>query len=230
MDTGVTAVARRRTRHWGDPNCLVGQACGWPVAAILQDKVEAVGAFSLSAPRRRRTSLPQRRRANHGRSASSPRRGDRRANSADSLSGWVSLLAAAGGPGGGGRGKCGGPVITSRASVTFTTATPTWHPSTSSACIHQRHNPDLGRACTRSATDRWCRALLCSSRRRLRRARSTRCAKRSRGRCRTPTVADARARCASTASCPSTTRSTPPRSNSSTSEPTRRAVAARSSK
>jgi len=82
---------------WTDPNCVVGQACGWPVAALLRDSVEVVGAFTLTIPEAR---------GHRYRSVLVGR--DRRqlaelaeagavvvANSADSLSGWISFLAAA---------------------------------------------------------------------------------------------------------------------------------------
>ena len=79
---------------WSDPNCVVGQACGWPVAALLRDTVEVVGAFTLTVP------------GAHGHRYRSVLVGrDRRqlselvdagavavANSADSLSGWISFL------------------------------------------------------------------------------------------------------------------------------------------
>jgi ABC-type phosphate/phosphonate transport system substrate-binding protein len=83
---------------WTDPNCVVGQACGWPVAALLRDSVAVVGAFTLTVPDAR---------GHRYRSVLVGR--DRRplaelaeagavvvANSADSLSGWISFLAAAG--------------------------------------------------------------------------------------------------------------------------------------
>ncbi len=81
---------------WTDPNCVVGQACGWPVAALLRDAVEVVGAFTLTIPEAR---------GHRYRSVLVGR--DRRslaelagvgavvvANSSDSLSGWISFLAA----------------------------------------------------------------------------------------------------------------------------------------
>jgi ABC-type phosphate/phosphonate transport system substrate-binding protein len=82
---------------WTDPNCVVGQACGWPVAAILRDAIEVVGAFTLTVPEasghryrsvivgRDRRTLPEL--ADAGAVVV--------ANSADSLSGWISFLAAA---------------------------------------------------------------------------------------------------------------------------------------
>jgi ABC-type phosphate/phosphonate transport system substrate-binding protein len=90
---------------WTDPNCVVAQACGWPVAALLRDTVEVVGAFTLTVPDARghryrsvlvgrdRRTLPEL--VDAGAVAV--------ANSADSLSGWISLLAAASAAGAGGR-------------------------------------------------------------------------------------------------------------------------------
>ena len=34
--------------HWTDPDCLVAQACGWPVVTSLHGHVEVVGAFTLA--------------------------------------------------------------------------------------------------------------------------------------------------------------------------------------
>lgn len=82
---------------WADPNCVVGQACGWPVAAFLREAVKVVGAFTLTVPEARghryrsvivgrdRRTLPEL--ADAGAVVV--------ANSADSLSGWISFLAAA---------------------------------------------------------------------------------------------------------------------------------------
>jgi ABC-type phosphate/phosphonate transport system substrate-binding protein len=82
---------------WSDPNCVVGQACGWPVAALLRDTVEVVGAFTLTVPGARghryrsvlvgRDGRPLSELVDAGAIAV--------ANSADSLSGWISFLAAA---------------------------------------------------------------------------------------------------------------------------------------
>ena len=81
---------------WADPNCVVGQACGWPVAALLRDTVEVVGAFTLAIPgargHRYRSVLVGR----DGRSLAELAQAGAVAvaNSADSLSGWISFLAA----------------------------------------------------------------------------------------------------------------------------------------
>ncbi len=82
---------------WSDPNCVVGQACGWPVAALLRDTVEVVGAFTLTVPEahghRYRSVLVGR----DGRQLSElvDAGAIAVANSADSLSGWISFLSAA---------------------------------------------------------------------------------------------------------------------------------------
>ncbi len=81
---------------WADPNCVVGQACGWPVAALLRDTVDVVGAFTLTVPgargHRYRSVLVGR----DGRSLVELAAAGAVAvaNSADSLSGWISFLAA----------------------------------------------------------------------------------------------------------------------------------------
>ena len=81
---------------WTDPNCVVGQACGWPVAALLRDTVDVVGAFTLTVPgargHRYRSVLVGR----DGRSLEELAAAGAVAvaNSADSLSGWISFLAA----------------------------------------------------------------------------------------------------------------------------------------
>ncbi|MGH9134780.1 MAG: phosphate/phosphite/phosphonate ABC transporter substrate-binding protein [Ilumatobacteraceae bacterium] len=81
---------------WVDPHCVVGQACGWPVAALLSGSVEVVGAFALTIPdargHRYRSVLVARDRQPLDELAA--RGAIVAANSADSLSGWISLLAA----------------------------------------------------------------------------------------------------------------------------------------
>jgi len=87
---------------WRDPSCVLSHACGWPVAALLRDEVRVAGAFSLSIPgsdgyRYRSVLLATR----SGSPAEFARHGVvAGANSRDSLSGWVSLVAATVGPGG----------------------------------------------------------------------------------------------------------------------------------
>jgi ABC-type phosphate/phosphonate transport system substrate-binding protein len=85
---------------WSDPNCIVGQACGWPVAARLCE-VDVVGAFTLTIPgargHRYRSVLIGRDQRTLGELAAVGAVAV--ANSADSLSGWISLLAAVRGAG-----------------------------------------------------------------------------------------------------------------------------------
>ncbi len=88
--------------HWRDPICAVAHACGWPVAAELADQVEVVGAFTLALDdaegHRYRSVLLATDPGALDRATARPP--DSRlviaANSADSLSGWISLLAALG--------------------------------------------------------------------------------------------------------------------------------------
>jgi ABC-type phosphate/phosphonate transport system substrate-binding protein len=88
--------------HWTDPDCLVAQACGWPVVTSLRGHVEVVGAFTLAlndgdGHRYRSVVMANRRAALADLVAE---RAIAAVNAPDSLSGWVSLLAAAVGPGG----------------------------------------------------------------------------------------------------------------------------------
>ena len=89
--------------RWYDTACLVTHVCGWPYAALHHSDMHLVGAFALT--------IDEADDAGHYRSVLlSPHRTDldelvaRRAhavaNSADSLSGWHSLIAAGVGPGG----------------------------------------------------------------------------------------------------------------------------------
>ena len=87
--------------HWIDPDCSVAHACGWPVATILRGRVEVVGAFALALDdadghRYRSVVVANRPVALGGLVASRPVAA---ANAPDSLSGWISLLAATVGPG-----------------------------------------------------------------------------------------------------------------------------------
>ncbi|MEZ5407490.1 MAG: PhnD/SsuA/transferrin family substrate-binding protein [Acidimicrobiales bacterium] len=88
--------------HWRDPACAAAHACGWPVAAELGELVDVVGAFTLALPdadghRYRSVLLAADPGAMARATAPDP---DTElvlaANSADSLSGWISLLAALG--------------------------------------------------------------------------------------------------------------------------------------
>lgn len=90
--------------HWRDPACAVAHACGWPVAAQLAGQVEVVGAFTLTLDdadghRYRSVLLATDPDALTRAGAAVPDPAlVLAANSADSLSGWISLLAALGRP------------------------------------------------------------------------------------------------------------------------------------
>lgn len=90
--------------HWRDPACAVAHACGWPVAAQLAGQVDVVGAFTLTLDdadghRYRSVLLATDPDALARAAAAVPEPGlVLAANSADSLSGWISLLAALGRP------------------------------------------------------------------------------------------------------------------------------------
>jgi len=82
--------------RWYDPDCVVTQVCGWPLAALHRHDMNVIGAFSLDLPEadddaRYRSVLL----SPHERSLASLVDPQTRvvANSADSLSGWFSLLA-----------------------------------------------------------------------------------------------------------------------------------------
>jgi ABC-type phosphate/phosphonate transport system substrate-binding protein len=82
--------------RWADPSCVVNHVCGWPLARHHADRHRVVGTFSLTIPdaigHRYRSVLvsPSARPLDELVSPNS----HAVANSADSLSGWVSLLAA----------------------------------------------------------------------------------------------------------------------------------------
>jgi len=87
--------------HWVDPDCRVAHACGWPVATTLRGDVEVVGAFALALDdadghRYRSVVLANRPVALRDVAVTGTIAA---ANAPDSLSGWVSLLAATVGPG-----------------------------------------------------------------------------------------------------------------------------------
>ena len=88
--------------RWYDTDCLVTHVCGWPFAALHRNDMTLIGSFTLD--------LPEADDAGHYHSVLLSTRNvelehlirpDVRvvANSADSLSGWISLLAATVGPG-----------------------------------------------------------------------------------------------------------------------------------
>jgi len=82
---------------WGDERCIVTQICGGPLVAEHQHDWEVIGAFSLDVPH---ASDPAHYRSvllsRHDRSVEELTVPTTRAvaNSADSLSGWISLVAA----------------------------------------------------------------------------------------------------------------------------------------
>lgn len=85
---------------WLAPDMVIAQTCGWPLINKLADRVRVVGAFELLVPgavgHRYRSVLVAR-----APCAVADLAGMRAAvNSSNSLSGWVSLVAAVHGPGG----------------------------------------------------------------------------------------------------------------------------------
>ena len=78
---------------------VLAQTCGWPLVTELAESVQVVGAFSLTIPEadghRYRTTLVARADA----SAESLTGATAAINGRDSLSGWISLVAAVEGPG-----------------------------------------------------------------------------------------------------------------------------------
>ena len=88
--------------RWIDPMCVINHVCGWPLARWYADTHRVVGTFALSIPEadghRYRSVLVSNRDVPLDELV---RPGTRAvANSADSLSGWISFLAATVGPAG----------------------------------------------------------------------------------------------------------------------------------
>ncbi len=87
--------------HWRDPRCLVAQACGWPAMTELHEDVTIAGAFMLALDDadgyRYRSVVVAKRPIDLADVAA----GELTAavNAIDSLSGWISLLAATVGAG-----------------------------------------------------------------------------------------------------------------------------------
>jgi ABC-type phosphate/phosphonate transport system substrate-binding protein len=86
--------------RWVDPNCLVNHVCGWPLARYHIDRHRVVGTFSLTIPEavghRYRSTLLATRPVPLAELVVADTHAV--ANSADSLSGWVSLLNGTVGP------------------------------------------------------------------------------------------------------------------------------------
>ncbi len=87
--------------RWYDADCLVTHVCGWPFAALHRNDMHLVGAFDVDLPDAadgyyRSVILTPHDRPLHELISSRSRAV---ANSADSLSGWLSLLAATVGTG-----------------------------------------------------------------------------------------------------------------------------------
>ena len=82
--------------RWDDPDCLITQVCGGPFASVHRDDMRLVGAFALDIPEADGGHYRSVLLSPSGRSLDELLRGDPRAvvNSADSLSGWFSLIAA----------------------------------------------------------------------------------------------------------------------------------------
>jgi ABC-type phosphate/phosphonate transport system substrate-binding protein len=89
--------------RWADPDCVVNHVCGWPLARWHADDQRVLGAFSLTIAEadgyRYRSTLV----SPHDIALADLLSGNVRAvaNSADSLSGWISLLNATAGDQGG---------------------------------------------------------------------------------------------------------------------------------
>jgi ABC-type phosphate/phosphonate transport system substrate-binding protein len=87
------------TATWLDPDYAVNQACGWPLVTSLRDAVVVVGAFHHTIPEasgaRYRSTIVATRPGEPADFAAA----FAAANSRDSLSGWISLLAALHGEG-----------------------------------------------------------------------------------------------------------------------------------
>jgi ABC-type phosphate/phosphonate transport system substrate-binding protein len=88
--------------RWDDPECVVNQVCGWPLARYHLDRHRVVGTFALDIAEadghRYRSVLVSNRAATLDELVTPDTHAV--ANSADSLSGWVSFLNATVGPDG----------------------------------------------------------------------------------------------------------------------------------
>jgi ABC-type phosphate/phosphonate transport system substrate-binding protein len=82
--------------RWYDADCLVTHVCGWPFAAVHRNDMHLVGAFALDLPEASGDGYRSVLLTPHDRSLDELIGPETHvvANSADSLSGWLSLLAA----------------------------------------------------------------------------------------------------------------------------------------
>lgn len=87
--------------RWYDPDCLITHVCGGPFAALHRGDMHLIGAFALDIPEADGGHYRSVLLSPHQRSLDelTPEVTHAVANSADSLSGWFSLLAATVGPG-----------------------------------------------------------------------------------------------------------------------------------
>jgi ABC-type phosphate/phosphonate transport system substrate-binding protein len=84
---------------WLAPEMVATQTCGWPLATRLAHRVRVVGAFRHTHPEAEGAGYRSVIVAREARREPADFAGEAAAvNSSDSLSGWVSLLAAVGGP------------------------------------------------------------------------------------------------------------------------------------
>lgn len=81
---------------WRDPDLTLSQACGWPVATSLAGAVRVLGALAYRTPRWRGTTYASVIVAGRPGAVAEFRGGRAAVNSLDSLSGWISLVAALG--------------------------------------------------------------------------------------------------------------------------------------
>jgi len=87
--------------RWYDPDCVITQVCGGPFAALHRSDMHLIGAFALDIPEADGGHYRSVLMSPHRRPLDELTGEDSHvvANSADSLSGWFSLLAATVGPG-----------------------------------------------------------------------------------------------------------------------------------
>ncbi len=87
--------------RWYDSDCLITHVCGYPFASLHRNDMHLVGAFALDIPEADGAYYRSVLLSPHDRTIDQLVSSDAHAvaNSADSLSGWLSLLAATVGPG-----------------------------------------------------------------------------------------------------------------------------------